>query len=78
MFDDLIRLGWPVILLFGLTASFNLFASPSPTRPRPSIRRFGIIPALVILAPTVAYIVELGPPKVLTAAQRVIVSGVRP
>lgn len=77
MFNDLVRLGWPVILLSGMTAGANFLANPSPDRSRPSIWRFGFVPAIVILAPAVVYIDRLGPPQVLTAAQRAAVSEVR-
>ncbi len=78
MFKDLLRLGWPALLLFGFTASFSILANPSPTRPRPSIWRLGIAPALVILALTFIYIGSLGPPPVLPVAQRQVISGARP
>ena len=64
MFADFAAAGWPAAGLVAIGATANRLFRPTPARPRPAVRPFGVLPALVMVAAAVAFLVSLGPPKV--------------
>jgi hypothetical protein len=58
---DFGRIGWPVLVLLTAAAVVERLARPTPSRPRPAVAIWGVLPALVYAGVAAAYLVWLGP-----------------
>ena len=63
LFNDLLYYGWPVIVLLTAAAVVDRWLGPSPQRPRPSVERHGLAPAMIVVVLTVAWLLHLGLPQ---------------
>ena len=58
---DLVRFGWPALLVFSLAVLIERQARPTVQSPTRSVVLLGVPPALLYVAGAVAYVISLGP-----------------
>lgn len=58
---DLVRFGWPALVIFTLAALIERQARPTAESPTRSVALLGAPPALLYVAAAVAYVISLGP-----------------
>jgi hypothetical protein len=60
-FGEFRKLAWPAGFVAVVAIVLNLAFRPTPTRPKPSVVACGLIPAAVVLALSLGYVISLGP-----------------
>jgi uncharacterized membrane protein YjfL (UPF0719 family) len=63
-YADMLRLGWPVIVLAAAVVPLHLLFRPTPDHPRRSVFAAGMVPAVVLIAGALAYWIAVGPPDI--------------
>ena len=61
---DMVRLGWPAVLLSAAVVPLHRIFRPTPDEPRRSIFAAGMMPAILLIALAAGYVATLGLPEV--------------
>ena len=59
MLGDLVRFGWPVLVLASLAIALELVLRPKDSNPRPSLLTAGVLPAFAYLSLSLTYVAVL-------------------
>lgn len=59
---DFLRIGWPIVILVAAAVVLERLYRPTPERPAPRLLGGGVLPALIYLTSSAAYVTSLGRP----------------
>jgi uncharacterized membrane protein YjfL (UPF0719 family) len=63
-YTDMLRLGWPVLVLAAAIVPLHLLFRPTPKHPRRSIIAAGVVPAVGLIGAALVYWIAVGPPEI--------------